>query len=701
MTQCEVVLGAIRGKRKLFAIMNINLFKSLIQLLSKSFLFFAVLFLVSRIVFMLSYGNYGELWDNYSDVFAAFLMGERFDVSVICYGFLPLILGTVIGLFVPQTKGLRYFRAFGLFAKYYLLLPLLLFTTILLIDYFFYQFFQSHINVLFFGIFKDDTQAVLNSVWKDYPIFSIVVIYVVAVVAYLFFASKMYRAALSRWTVSRAKTNWLYLLVLPLFFIGLRGSVGLFTLRRDHTNVSPVAFINALSYNGIFAIKFAKSELNTNSFAADIQAELAANSFLNLEQAYADYRPQAIDSFDNAFLARTAHSEFLEKNPPNVVFVMMESMSYHYFQLHSKELNLLGDLETELPYLYQFDRALSSFNGTIYSLENLTINTPKNIISQSEYFDVNYSSSVAKPYKEKGYETSFVSGANTSWRNVDNFLLHQYFDSIQGKAHILKRYPNAEEFAWGAHDEYLFDFIAEKLKKKTAKPQFIFALTISNHTPYEIPTHYKKYPIHLSDSLRAAIRVEPELAYDNFAAHQYAASQLAKLIREIRQSPLGKNTIVVATGDHNIRQVFEYNEQTSFLKRSVPILMYVPDAYKPAAYDRTVLASHKDIFPTLFNLSLSDQSYVYSGDNLFSAKKGYRFAINEYNYMADSIGAIFYDNDKMYYYQWADRSRKALKGSDPLGEHALYMNRKFKAYKMLQTAKIYEDIERYKKNKKS
>ncbi|MCP1995615.1 LTA synthase family protein [Flavobacterium sp. HSC-61S13] len=678
--------------------MNIKLFKNLIQILAKNFMFFLVLFFVSRLLFVWSYGNSEELSANYLDVIVAFIMGGRFDISVICYGFLPVLLTALIGLFIPQQRSLGYLRFFASFCKYYLLIPLLVFLSLLLIDYFFYQFFQSHINVLFFGIFKDDTTAVLDSVWKDYPIFSILLIYIVTLGLFLLVSSKIVNNSLQRFSNSKvSKVSWLYLLILPLFFIGLRGSVGLFTLRRDHTNVSTVAFINALSYNGIYALKFAKSELNTNSFAADLKEELVANQFNSLEEAYIDYRPQAIDSFDNEFISKTAQNDFLEKNPPNVVFVLMESMSYHYFQLHSKELNLLGDLEKELPYLYQFNHALSSFNGTIYSLENLTINTPKNIISQSEYFDVNYSGAVAKPFKEQGYQTYFLSGANTSWRNVDNFLLNQYFDIVQGKAHILKRYPDAEEFAWGAHDEYLFDYIEDKLKENTKKPKFIFALTISNHTPYEIPKHHKSYPIHLSDSLKNAIRIDEQLASDNFAAHQYAASQLAKLIRDVRNSPLGKNTIIVATGDHNIRQVFEYNEETSFLKRSVPILMYIPEAYKPAVYDKNILAAHKDIFPTLFNLSLSNQKYVYSGDNLFSPKKGYRFAVNEYNYMADSVGAISYDNDKMYYYQWTDAKRQKLKVADAASEHALYMNKKFKSYKMLQTAKIYQDIERQKK----
>ena len=367
-------------------------------------------------------------------------------------------------------------------------------------------------------------------------------------------------------------------------------------------------------------------------------------------------------------------------------------MSNHYFELNSETFNVLGDLKEELPYLYYFKNGLSSFNGTIFSLENLLVNTPKNIISQSSYFDTPFSSSVARPFKEQGYHTYFLTGASVSWRNVDNFIAHQGFDFIEGKSHIENKYPDAELFAWGAHDGYLFDYIEDKLKEPTKQAKFIFSLTISNHTPYEIPKNYTPYPISMDATMKKEIRVDEKMAYDNFYAHQYAASQLAKLIHNIRNSELGENTIIVATGDHNIRQVFEYSDETGFLKRSVPVLMYIPEKYKPAYFDPELFVSHKDIFPTLFNLSLSNQRYVYSGDDMFKKSSKYRFALNNYDFIADSLGAISIDNDKVYYYTWMDGSKKKLKNADVNSEHAQFMIQKMKRFEALQTVHIYQDI---------
>ena len=323
------------------------------------------------------------------------------------------------------------------------------------------------------------------------------------------------------------------------------------------------------------------------------------------------------------------------------------------------------------------------------------VNTPKGIISQSPYFDTSFSSSISKPFKEQGYETYFITGAHLSWRNTDKFIKKQGFDIIKGSSHIKQKFPNAEDFAWGTHDGYLFDYIKDQLQQSPSKPKMVFSLTVSNHTPYEIPTHYKPYPIKI-DAIKNLLRVDEKMAYANFYSHQYSASQLAKFIKDIKNSPLGENTIIVATGDHNIRQVFEYDDENSFLKRSVPILFYIPEKYKPAFFDSSVMASHKDIFPTIFNLSLSNQKYIYSGDNLFKKSPNYRFAINEYNFIADSIGVISYENGSPAYYTWKDKNKRKLSLDNIQNPHAQFMLNKMKAFSALQTIHIYMDIEKNK-----
>ena len=676
--------------------MNIALFKKTVLNGLKYFGYFFLIFLLNRFLFLGAYFNWEELRGFGTEVVMAFVVGARFDVSAICYAFLPVALFWLMALFIPKNKTATFSRFYNAFSVVYLFFALFVYVSLLITDFFYYQFFQSHINILFFGIFNDDTQAVLHSVWKDYPVLKITLVYLAVFIGFWIVQKKIRSANYQIETSAKSKLFGLVLLlVFPLFFVGMRGSLGVFTLRREHTNVSSNGFVNSLCYNAVYALKFANSELKANRIDPDIEATLNKAGLESLAQAQALYAENVVNTFDADFYSTTNSNAFLEQNPPNVVFVLMESMSNHYFELNSDTFNVLGDLKAELPYLYYFKNGLSSFNGTIFSLENLLVNTPKNIISQSSYFDTPFTSAVARPFKEQGYNTYFLTGASVSWRNVDNFIAHQGFDFIEGKSHIENKYPNAELFAWGAHDGYLFDYIEDKLKEPTQGPKFIFSLTISNHTPYEIPKNYTPYPISMDDAMKKDIRVDEKMAYDNFYAHQYAASQLAKLIHNVRHSELGENTIIVATGDHNIRQVFEYSDEKAFLKRSVPVLLYVPEKYKPAYFNPELFVSHKDIFPTLFNLSLSNQRYVYSGDDMFKKSSKYRFAINNYDFIADSLGAISIDNDKAYYYTWTDGLKTKLKTDDVNSAHAQFMIQKMKCFEALQTVHIYQDILRH------
>ena len=674
---------------------NLYLFKKVTLNGLKYFFYFICLFFINRFIFFSVYGKWSQLGEYLSDIFYAFfIVGPRFDISAICYAFLPLAVFWLFSLFIPKRFTTNFQKIYLYFSCFYLLFVLVVYVSLFIIDFFYYQFFQSHINILFFGIFNDDTKAVLKSVWTDYPVFKIFIIYTLCIISFLFLHKKI-KKNFSVNTYPASKKTLFLLAVFPLFIAGMRGSLGEFTLRREHTNIGTNEFINTLCYNPVYALKFAKSELNDNLITPDIAQELKMSGFSSFEQVKEVYRENIIDDFDKNLYSTTAHNEFLEKNPPNIVFILMESMSNHYFELHSKELNLLGDLNEILPELYYFKNGLSSFNGTIYSLENLMVNTPKGIISQSPYFDTSFSSSVSKPFKEQGYETYFITGAHLSWRNTDKFIKKQGFDIIKGSSHIKQKFPNAEDFAWGTHDGYLFDYIKDQLQQSPSKPKMIFSLTVSNHTPYEIPTHYKPYPIKI-DAIKNLLRVDEKMAYANFYSHQYSASQLAKFIKDIKNSPLGENTIIVATGDHNIRQVFEYDDENSFLKRSVPILFYIPEKYKPAFFDSSVMASHKDIFPTIFNLSLSNQKYIYSGDNLFKKSPNYRFAINEYNFIADSIGVISYENGSPAYYTWKDKNKRKLSLDNIQNPHAQFMLNKMKAFSALQTIQIYMDIEKSK-----
>ncbi len=91
------------------------------------------------------------------------------------------------------------------------------------------------------------------------------------------------------------------------------------------------------------------------------------------------------------------------------------------------------------------------------------------------------------------------------------------------------------------------------------------------------------------------------------------------MLTKIKSSKLGENTIIGFSGDHNSYTLFPFeNPNTKEInKHSVPFYLYVPEKYiRENKVNIKRFGSHKDIFPTLFNLSLSNQEYFSLGNNL-------------------------------------------------------------------------------------
>ena len=169
---------------------------------------------------------------------------------------------------------------------------------------------------------------------------------------------------------------------------------------------------------------------------------------------------------------------------------------------------------------------------------------------------------------------------------------------------------------WGVFDEYLYEYVYKKLRDATS-PQFIFILTTNNHPPYTIPSHYRSNSLEISQDLKEHITGDLELVKRRFKDYAYAVDSLGGFLDEIKGSSLAKNSVIAITADNNtVEGVMRYDDYYTQTKR-VPFYIYIPDALKPKEpIDTTLASSHKDIFPTLYNLTLYDKTYTSVGTNL-------------------------------------------------------------------------------------
>ena len=92
----------------------------------------------------------------YFEILKAFLLGFRFDVSAVCH---LTLLFWLVSLLFSKKMSLSFWKFL-----------LSLWAYLLIVDIGYFSFYNDRINVLIFGIFEDDTMALIKTFWKNYPV---------------------------------------------------------------------------------------------------------------------------------------------------------------------------------------------------------------------------------------------------------------------------------------------------------------------------------------------------------------------------------------------------------------------------------------------------------------------------------------------------------------------------------------------------
>lgn len=639
----DIQIGNIQKKRTMFD----RFFPKAIIIL-KIYLITVLLFMVYRTIGLFVYGNLND----FGNIAKAYSTGYKFDTIVITY-FLSLVL--VLSLpFVVLKKKTWYDKFYTAVASVFVQVCIFMILVLLTIDFYYYRFFHNHFDSMFFGIIEDDTKAVLASVWKDYPVIWITLFFVIAYILIWKLVKRIFQREYKFKVPGIVLKTALFLVFLGLFALGMRGSLGTFPIGKDDMIVCNDNSINDITPNAVFFLKETIADRSKYQISTDLVPVLGRYKFKSPEEAIAIYKNCDSAASINCLLTKTPKNEFLENNPPNVVFILMESFSMQFLSLHSEKFNLMGELENQIGNCIVYKNFTSCANGTILSFEGLVANTPTTPISQSQFNKIPLKSAAALPFKQNNYQTLFVTGSKLNWRNLGPWAGRQYFDKIEGRETLIEEVENAQEGTWGVFDEYLFERIFSQLNQnsKSGNPVFIFGFTVSNHTPYEVPDTYIPFPLEMSDSLANAAKESKKYTLECFRNYQYANHYLGKLIKDIRESEFGENTIIAVTGDHNCRNLFEYRDAELLDHYGVPLILYVPEKYlSNSSVDNNRFGSHKDIFPTLYNLSLSNTEYLDAGNNMLSGDTNtYFFAVNGYNIGFDKNGVVIVDKNMRF--QW-------------------------------------------------
>jgi phosphoglycerol transferase MdoB-like AlkP superfamily enzyme len=618
---------------------------------------------------------YGQKSNWTTELVSAFIMGLRFDAVVVGYFLIPPCLYLVAALHLRQEK---FYNLFGrIFRPYYSLVYFLV-AALLAIDTQYYSYFQDHFNILVFGLIEDDTKALLVTFWKNYPVLWYFVF--AAIGFWLIF--KLVRKVLQNPTWVR-QSEKLPFAVLPLvslvllvsvFFLG-RGSFGLFPLGQTDTVVSRDPFINHLSSNGIYSLYRAFKLRRQQNLGWD--NNLKYYGYDDPRKAFADFYQIPLEQVPESpltlFHQRTAHNPWAEKTKPHVVVLMMESFGGHWLRYHSKDFNLLGSLEKHIHEDIFLQNFLPSASSTTGSLSSIMVSAPQrpigNFLTESQYLQVPFRSSPARIYARNGYETHFVYGGNPGWRDMNKFARYQGFEHVEGEVDMQAKLGKFKEtHDWGVYDEDAFRYV-ETLLKEATKPQMILVMTTTNHPPYQIPSTFKPPTQKIPPELEGRLIGDRAIVEARFRTYLYSSEKLGQFLTDLKASPLAEKTLVAATGDHSFLLI-NFKDEELLQKWSVPFYLYAPKSLK-ASVNSDTFGSHMDIFPTLYNLSLSDAEYDALGVNLLDPKQPHYALHSSQLIVGPAGGANLNGKNLSSYFDWQGHYEKLVPGPETEAKKAM------------------------------
>ena len=505
------------------------------------------------------------------DFVTLFFEGFRYDIATVLRAFYLFLLTALFGLFLPVF--LQRWISSLVFVIGLIILFLAIFLGVGNLAYL--VFFGTPYDEFIIEALMFDWQVIIAGMAGAGTSLIFVVVGLFAGILLVWISTNIYQKA--RKITPQIHVHYVFhvsIVIVSMLLISVlaRGTLSTFPLGAINSAVTSSADLNKLVLNGPFALYVAAENYATS-------ANVAPTSEADGRLAYQQYfgrEPNSSPVFEQFFI-QTPLQQKLEDEPPHVFLGIVESLSSSMLdESYTGSEQLAQRLNKHFDEDGWFSRFTPAHNFTQGSIANILTGLNYPIISQSRHRRFSLDTAAAKVYQRKGYRTIYIYSGFESVRNGGSYYLRQGFDEFIGTNALLKHYPEMPLGVWGGEDYYAFDY---------------------------------------------ALRT-----------YHYTSEVLGDFLDYVKQGELSGKTIVALTGDHGVRGALS-TSATDLFTKAVPFYLYVPDDYKPEIEpDLQTLGSHRDIMPTLYNLSLSEANYPNLGNNLYTLRdETNEFAVLHHN----------------------------------------------------------------------
>ena len=549
--------------------------------LIKTYILFVCIFILQKPLFILYYSSLyaGTSW---TDPFKIIWNGLPLDLSLAGY------LTAIPGLFFiasawTLSKALR-----RIWNGYYFFIAILL-AVIFIVDIGLYEYWGFRLDATPLFYFFSSPKDALASVSLWVVAGGILAMAVYAALLYFVFSwilvneKRPLKIPYRRLSVSGA-----LLLATGLLFIPIRGGFSVSTMNLGRVFFSADQRLNHAAINPAFSL------LDSFSRQADFDKQYR---FMPAEEAdilFSELTDKPVtDSIPRLF----------NTERPNIIMIILESFSSHLMETLGGEPGIAVNMDEfakeGILFTHFYANSFRTDRGLVSIISGYPAQPTTSIMKYTR--KTQSLPSIPASLKKAGYDLQYYYGGDADFTNMRSYLVSTGIEKIVSQ----NDFPVSERLSkWGVHDHILFHRILTDLKTEPQQEPFFKILqTSSSHEPFEVP--YSK------------------LSNAKLNAFAYTDSCAGDFVRQLKETPLWKNSVVLFVPDH----LGVYPESIDHLspeRYTIPLILTGGAVKEPQRI--TAYGSQIDIAATLLaQLGLPHDDFTFSKNILNPSSPHFAF----------------------------------------------------------------------------
>lgn len=568
--------------------------KGRLGFLVKTFLWTVMVFIIAKVGFMLACGR--DYTYSFGDILDVGMHGLSLDLSTALYFLIFPLLVVLVSYLWRGKVIVRILQA-------YFLLVSIAFALAFVADTSLYPFWGFKLDASCLQ-YLDSPDEAMASVSTGYLMARLLLIVLVSVLVFY----PYYRITSRNPFASRPHilSVLLFLLLIPVFIVGIRGGTGESTTNIGQVYYSQNQFLNQSAVNPVFNFFYSLSHT-----VGDIEQYQVMSEEECAKWTSNVYTTESIDS-----------DTLLNTMRPNILVILMESTGEEQL----KAMPYLQQLKSEGIYFSNcYGNSWRTDRGTICAYSGYPSFPSVSVMKMPQ--KSNSLPSIASSLQAAGYSTSFLYGGDINFTNMRSYLLATGWEHVYSMDDFTSEERETE--AWGVRDDITFNWLLDHLKgtaEESDTSRFFWGFsTLSSHEPWDVPI--KKY----DDEVLNAF------AYLDQCLHNF--------LEPLKQTAVWNNLLIIMLPDHGLN--YRDINQTKPLERNhIPMLWIGGAVREPRRID--TICNQSDLAATLLGqLRIGHDAFTFSRDVL-SSTYTYPTAVHNYNnaqLLVDSTGYILYDFD--------------------------------------------------------